>query len=81
MSNCCLTTTLWLFSEKKYSKVHPQVASAGEILSVFVEGNRHDTVCGVESLLHTIPVMDVNIYVENPLVVPGTTGKRRSYTF
>jgi hypothetical protein len=32
-----------------------------------VERNSHDTVGGVESLLNTITVMDINIDVEDPL--------------
>jgi hypothetical protein len=32
-----------------------------------VEGNSHNTVGGVEGLLNTITVMDVNIDVEDPL--------------
>jgi hypothetical protein len=41
--------------------------SAGEVLSVLVERNRHDTVGGVESLLDTITMMHVNIDVKDPL--------------
>lgn len=58
----------------KRSETYPQVAGAGEILSVLVEGDGHDAVCGVESLLHAVAVMDVNVDVEDPLVVPGKTG-------
>lgn len=54
---------------------HPQVACAGEVFSVLVEGNRHHTVCGVESLLHTVPVVNVDIYVQNSLVISGTKMK------
>ncbi|KAF3844660.1 hypothetical protein F7725_007823, partial [Dissostichus mawsoni] len=45
-----------------------RVACAREVLSVLVEGHRHDTVCGVESLLHTVSMMDVNVDVQNSLV-------------
>lgn len=50
-------------------KAYPQVTSAREVLSVLVERNCHDAVCGVEGLLHTIAMMDVNINVQNSLVV------------
>lgn len=56
-------------------KAYPQVACAREVLSIFVEGNGHNTVGGVESLLHSVPMMDVNIYVQNSLVVSGKRGK------
>lgn len=50
---------------------HPEVSSPGEVLSVFVEGHSHDPVCGVEGFLYSIPMVDVNIYVQYPLMVPG----------
>lgn len=62
------------FSCQVASKAYPQVACAREVLPIFVEGNGHNAVCGVESLLHAIPMMDVNIYVENSLVVSGNRG-------
>lgn len=45
-----------------------QFASAGEVLSVLVEGDRHDTVRGVECLLDAIAMMDINIDIENTLL-------------
>lgn len=56
-------------------QTYPQVACAREVLSVLVEGNCHNTVGGVESLLHTVTMMDVDIYVQNSLVVSGKKGK------
>lgn len=50
---------------------HPQVSSAGEVLSVLVEGHGHDPVCGVERFLHSISMVNVNVYVQNSLVVSG----------
>ena len=47
----------------------PEVSCAGEILPVLVEADRHHSVRGVERLLHSISVVDVDINVENPLVV------------
>lgn len=58
------------------SKTYPEVTGAREVLSILVEGHGHDTVCSVESLFHTISVMDVNIYVQNSLVV--SENKRKS---
>lgn len=52
-------------------RTYPQVAGAGEVFSVLMEGNCHDSVGGVERLLHAVPVMDVDVYVENSLVVPA----------
>ena len=34
-----------------------------------MEGNCHDPVCGVESLLNTISMMNVDVNVQDPLVV------------
>jgi hypothetical protein len=44
-----------------------KLASAWEVLSILVERNSHDTVSGVESLLDTIAVMNINVNVENTL--------------
>lgn len=40
---------------------YPQFSRPGEVLSVFVETDRHHSVGGIESLLHTIPVMAVDV--------------------
>ena len=47
----------------------PEVTGSWEILSIFVEGDCHDPVCGVERLLHPVPVVNVNVDVQDPLVV------------
>lgn len=41
-----------------------------ELVAILVKGHGHDTVCGEESLLHAITVVNVDIYVQNPGVVP-----------
>ena len=46
---------------------HPEIASAGEVLSVLVEGDGHDSVGCVESLLHAVAVVDVDVDVQNAL--------------
>ena len=55
----------------------PQVSSSGEVFPVLVEGDRHDPVGGVEGLLDAVPMVDVNINVQHPLVVPGSEGQGR----
>lgn len=35
-----------------------------------MERHGHDTVCGVESLLYSITVVDVNVNIQNSLMVP-----------
>ena len=50
---------------------HPQVSGAGEVLSILVEGHGHDPVCGVKRLLHSISMVDINVYVQDSLVVSG----------
>lgn len=52
-------------------QTHPQVSGSGEVFPVLVKGNSHDSVCGVEGLLHPVTVVDVNVDVQHPLVVPG----------
>ena len=47
----------------------PEVSSPGEILPVLVEADGHDPVRGVEGLLHPVPVVNVNVDVQDPLVV------------
>lgn len=47
----------------------PEFSGSREVLAVLVEGDSHDSVCGIECLLHTIAVMDINIDVENALLV------------
>lgn len=64
-----------------FINMYPEVSSAREILSIFVERYSHDTVSGVESLLNTISMMDINIYVQNSLVVPGNVEKHILYIY
>ncbi|KAI6769544.1 hypothetical protein HG530_004173 [Fusarium avenaceum] len=45
----------------------PKLTSSREILAILVERNGHDTVGGVESLLNTVTMMDIDINVEDPL--------------
>lgn len=40
---------------------HPQISCSWEILAIFMEGHCHDTVGGVESLLNTITMVNINI--------------------
>ena len=49
----------------------PKVASSREVLSIFVEGDGHDPVRGVECLLHTVAVVDVNVNVQDALQKRG----------
>jgi len=35
-----------------------------------MEGNRHDSVCGIERFLNAITVVDVDVDVQNPLLEP-----------
>ena len=36
-------------------------------VSVLVERYRHDAVCGIEGLLHTITMMNVNVNIQDPV--------------
>lgn len=46
----------------------PQFSGAWEVLSVFVERDGHNPVCGIEGFLDTVSMMDVNVDVEHSLV-------------
>ena len=39
-----------------------------------MERDSHDSVGGVEGLLHTVTVVDVDVNVQHPLVVPAWGG-------
>lgn len=43
-------------------------ASTGEVLAIFVERDSHDTISRVESFLHTIAMVNINVDVEDPLL-------------
>ena len=47
-----------------------EVTGAGEVLAKLVERDTHHSIGGIESLLDTITVMDIDINVEYTLVVP-----------
>lgn len=44
-----------------------------------MERHGHDTVCGIESLLDSIAVMDVDIDVQHSLVVPDGANTRPTH--
>ena len=46
------------------------ITCPGEVLSVLVKGARHHTISGVEGLLNSISVVDVDVDVQDTLVVP-----------
>lgn len=58
------------------AETHPEVSSSWEVLAVLVEGDGHDPVGGVESLLHAVTVVNVDVDVQHPLVVPWERNKR-----
>lgn len=76
----CQLPVLILWCDKWLpSKTYPKVTSAWEVLSILVEGHSHDTVRGVESLLHTVSMMDVYVYVQNSLVVSKNEGTMKCF--
>ena len=40
-----------------------------KIAIVLVEGDRHDSVGGIKRLLNAIPVVDINVDIEDPRVM------------
>jgi len=53
---------------KRISKPRLKVSSAREVLSKFVEGHIHDSVGGVEGLLHAVAMMNVDVDVQDTLM-------------
>jgi hypothetical protein len=45
-----------------------KLAGTGEVLAVLVEGDSHDAICGVESLLNAVAMMDIDVDVEDALL-------------
>jgi hypothetical protein len=64
-----------------HTLTHLDVAGAGKILAVLVEGHCHHTVGAVEGLLHAVAVVDVNVDVQHALEPPArvrlSEGQRR----
>lgn len=48
-----------------------------KVVAVFVEGHGHDAVRQVKGFLYAVAVVDVDVDVENPRVVPESHGGRR----
>lgn len=48
-----------------------------KVVAVFVEGHGHDAVRQVKGFLYAIAMVDVDVDVENPRVVPESHGGRR----
>jgi hypothetical protein len=44
------------------------VSCAWKVIFELVEGASHDSVCEVESFLHAVAMMDIDIYVEHALI-------------
>lgn len=57
------------FFNTQSPETYPEITGAWEVLPILVERHGHDAISGVECLLHTISMMDVNINVKNSLVV------------
>ena len=53
------------------------VARAREVLAVLVEGDGHHAVGGVEGLLDTVTVVDVDVNVQHSVVAPGNQYEQR----
>jgi hypothetical protein len=44
-------------------QTNPEFPSTGKVLPVFMETDRHYTICGVECLFNAVSMMNINIYV------------------
>jgi len=67
------TIAKWEIDGIVFALAHTDIAKfarSGEVFSVFVERDRHDTICSVEGFLNTIAVVHIDIDVENALLEP-----------
>lgn len=56
---------------KGYTRRSDLTCSRKEVISIFVEWHSHDPVSEVEGFLNSITMVDIDINVEHPRVVPG----------
>jgi hypothetical protein len=54
---------------RKRQIANPQLSRAGKVLSILVEADCHDAVCGIERFFDTVAVMYVNIDVQDAIVI------------
>ena len=54
-------------NRKQAISISPKISCSREVLSILVERDSHHTVCGVEGLLDSIAVVDVNVNVQHSL--------------
>ena len=54
-------------NHKQTISISPKISCSREVLSILVERDSHYTVCGVEGLLDTISVVDVDVNVQHSL--------------
>ena len=54
-------------NHKQAISISPKISCSREVLSILVERDSHHTVCGVERLLDSISVVDVDVNVQHPL--------------
>ena len=73
---------MWVYHNLGFllRNTHPEISCAGEVFPVLMERDRHHSVRGVESLLHSIAVVNVDIHVQHTLVVPEEWGNGQNVT-
>ena len=54
-------------NRKQAHSISPKISCSREVLSILVERDSHHTVCGVEGLLDSISVVDVDVNVQHSL--------------
>lgn len=50
-------------TEGELGQTYPEVSSAREVFPILVKRDSHHSVCGVEGLLHSVAMVDVNVDV------------------
>ena len=60
----------WDIDRVVLASSHPHIpdsSGAREEVAVLVEADCHHPVCQVEGLLHAIPMVDINVHIQNPV--------------
>ncbi len=60
----------WIITAEITTGLVHVTSSRKKCVSVFVQGHSHDTIGRIERFLNTIAMMDINVNVQNPLMIP-----------
>lgn len=60
-----------LYQSQDYRELvtYPEITCAREVFTILVKRYRHHPVSSIERLLHSITMVDINVYVQHSLVI------------